>query len=312
MTDLTSAIEETTTTDASGRVVTTRPSQVTRVATSTDESGQVWTVTQVIHNPTAGNDSSNSKDGNAGFFDNTGAVAGTFVVVGLAITAGILAFIFFMLKRRRRQRLDRDVAAAAAAAAAGAHHSRSNFDDDEDEKAAGMQHGGFYAATDIHGQPEQSASGYHDYEDPSGGYDHYAANLPQQYNGGDRSSVATAAGMAGFGAQAAQASYGQQNMYPHQEGYEEVTDHQQQYQQQQQGYNAISRDSVPGQNGYYFDPRDATQFNYEEDAYAYNDQNAQHQAQPQGPGHARSGSEGSIAPPGTAASSGPGLKITNA
>jgi len=258
---------------------------------STDGAGKVYTVTQVVHQPTGALDSSSRNGGSDGFFENTGAVAGVFVVLGLALTAGVLAFVFFMLRRRRRQRLDRDVAAAAAAAAAGAHHShRSAFDDDgyDEEKMANpaqTQYGGYYAATDIHGQP-QPAMGQYDYEDPTGGYDHYATNLPLP---GDRTSTATAAGLAGFGAQSAQANYSNQNMYSHPEGYEEVMDH--------QDYNAIStapyaqvqEGQRAGPDGaFYFDPKQAGQHEYaEEDAYAYNNQPPT--------GHTRSGSEGSIA-----------------
>lgn len=266
----------------------------------------MYTVTQVVHNPTGSlNDSGSSKGGTNGFFDNTGAVAGVFVVVGLAVTAGVLAFIFFMLRRRRRQRLDRDVAAAAAAAAAGAsHHHRSAFDDDEDEKnnPATSYGGGYYAATDIHAQPQPSMGQYSDYEDPAGGYDHYAANLPPA---GDRSSTATAAGMAGFGASSAQANYA--HSYPPQphDGYEEMQDRS----HVQQDYNAMSTEQhhgVQAAGGYYFDPKDATQYNYTDDdaAYDYNDMPTQVATR-----HARSGSDGSLAQNGQDAER--GLKVTN-
>jgi len=285
-------------------VLTTRPPLVTQTSVSTDGSGRVYTVTQVVHNPTGSlNDSGSKNGGTSGFFDNTGAVAGVFVVVGLAVTAGVLAFIFFMLRRRRRQRLDRDVAAAAAAAAGAAHHHRSGFDDDEDEKnnPATSYNGGYYASTDIHAQPQPSMGQYSDYEDPAGGYDHYAANLPPA---GDRSSTATAAGMAGFGASSAQANYA--HSYPPQphDGYEEMQDR-----SHAQDYNAMSGDHHHGAHaagGYYFDPKDATQYNYTDDdaAYDYNDTPTQVATR-----HGRSGSDGSLAQNGRGEER--GLKVTN-
>jgi len=125
-----------------------------------------------------------------------------------------------MLRRRRRQRLDRDVAAAAAAAAA-TQHSRSAFDDDEETGMA--QYGGYYASTtpgvDVMSQPQQPPmGGYQDYEDPAGGYDHYATEM-----NANRDSTANGAGMAGYGAQAAEPSYviGNDDPYyhPNQEDY---------------------------------------------------------------------------------------------
>jgi len=62
-----------------------------------------------------------------GFFDNTGAVAGTFSVVGL-VGLGILIFIVTaVIRRRRAEKFDKDVALAAAEAAATAHNP--DFDD---------------------------------------------------------------------------------------------------------------------------------------------------------------------------------------
>jgi hypothetical protein len=65
------------------------------------------------------------------FFRNTGAVAGVFVLVGLA-AASIILWIFFALRRRRRtQRLEHDTAVSATLAAAGFH--RTPLDDDDDQ-----------------------------------------------------------------------------------------------------------------------------------------------------------------------------------
>jgi hypothetical protein len=64
------------------------------------------------------------------FFSNTGAVAGVFVLVGLA-AASICLWIFFAVRRRRRaQRREHDSAVAASVAAAAFH--RAPLDEDED------------------------------------------------------------------------------------------------------------------------------------------------------------------------------------
>lgn len=292
--DVTSAIPDVTTTDAQGSTITSRPAYITKEITSVDGNGRVLTVTQIVHNPNGGNDGGSANlSGSDAFFDNTGAVAGTFVVVGLAVTAGIMAFIFFMLKRRRRQRLDRDVAAAAAAATA-AH--RSGFDDDDmDEK---HNSAGYYgAATDIHGEPQPNMAQY-DYEDPAGGYDHYATSMPIA---GDRSSTATAAGLAGFGAQSAQHGYETQNGLAYvPEEYENLAD---QPHQSQGGYNAVTRAEGPndGSNGgYYFDPKEASAF-YAEESYGSYEEHPR-------PAHNRSDSHGSVA---RDQGEERGLKITN-
>ena len=63
------------------------------------------------------------------FFRNTGAVAGVFVLVGLAVVA-ICLWIFFAIRRRRRtQKLERDTAVSASLAAAG--FKRTDLDDDD-------------------------------------------------------------------------------------------------------------------------------------------------------------------------------------
>ena len=243
-------------------------------------------MTQIVHNPTSRITAPSSSSST--FFANSGAVAGTFVAAGLAITAGVLAFVIFMLRRRRRQRLDRDVAAAATAAAAAAHHSRHTFDDDEEQPSM-AQYGGYYAAStpgvDVHGQPQPPMGGY-EYEDPTGGYDAYASNLAS----GDRSSVATAAGMAGFGAQAAQQDFSHQPVYDEQ--YETLA---------QPDFSGERAEA--GGEGYYFDPRQA--YDYAgEDAYGGYDGEHGHLA-----GIPRPASAGSIAPVGGGDTR--GLKVTN-
>ena len=258
-------------------------------------------MTQVVHSPTASGDTSGSGSGGSDkFFANTGAVAGTFVVVGLAIMAGLLSCVIFMLKRRRRQRLDRDVAAAAASASPSSHHSRSNFDDDEDEKAQAVSPNfGYYGGGDLHTQPTQPMHSF-DYEDPSGGYDHYASTLPAV---GDRSSIATAPGVAGFGAQSAQATYHatHHNVGYTQDGYEDLADAN--GQQPSHGYNAVTTDATPNNNGYYFDPNQAGAYAEEDASAGYNDHRAASS------GHHHSGSDGTLS--GGQGGQGGGLKVTN-
>lgn len=70
----------------------------------------------------------NSNSNSKGFFQNTGAVAGTFTVVGLVGLAILIFIITTVIRRRRADRFDKDVALAAAEAAATAHNP--GFDDD--------------------------------------------------------------------------------------------------------------------------------------------------------------------------------------
>lgn len=65
------------------------------------------------------------------FFQNTGAVAGVFTVVGIIVVVIIIVIITTAIRRRRAKDFDRDVAEAAADAAANAH--APNFTDDDDE-----------------------------------------------------------------------------------------------------------------------------------------------------------------------------------
>ena len=151
------------------------------------------------------------------------------------------------------------------------------------------QYGGYYPATipgvDIHGQPQETIGGYHDYEDPAGGYDAYAADLVA----GDRASTATAPGLAGFGAQSAQNTYGGEPGYEHHDQYNTVPD--------QTGHE--QHEQPQGQ--YYFDPKQA--FDYaQEDAYGGYGEKEQPNR------HTRSGSEGSVAPNDSDRT---GLKVTN-
>ena len=70
-------------------------------------------------------------NGNAktsGFFNDSGAVGGTFAAVGIVVVALILALAWLLYRRRKAKRMDAEVMAAASAAAA---TTRTPFDDDE-------------------------------------------------------------------------------------------------------------------------------------------------------------------------------------
>ena len=278
----------------------------------------------MIRNPGFNNGGSGSGGGSSAFFSNTSAVAGTFVAVGLVCTLGVIAIIAFALRRRRRQRLDRDVAAAAAAAsaAAGHHHHRAAFDDDDHDISPPMtQYGGFYAGTaagtpgvDVDGQVSQPSQGpYHDYEDPAGGYDHYATQMTPMPPlggagagaGGDRFSTATAPGLAGFGAQSAQINYSQHqnNGYEYPPG-QSFGSHS--GEEHLAGTGSAPAPAQRQSQGYYYDPNSNASYSYAdepEDAYGgYSDA-----AQGQGHGQRR-GSAGSLP---AAQEQGGGLKVTN-
>jgi hypothetical protein len=87
-----------------------------------------------------------------GFFQNTGAVAGTFTVVGLVGLAILIFIITAVIRRRRAERFDKDVALAAAEAAATAR----NPDFDDDYGYGSNRHGvGGYNYADTHQGPVQ-------------------------------------------------------------------------------------------------------------------------------------------------------------
>ncbi|KAF5312261.1 hypothetical protein D9619_003542 [Psilocybe cf. subviscida] len=116
------------TTDANGNPTLTAPPFITTTSTQTRPDGSVTTFTEIVANPTLSPDNQSRKG--SGFFRNTGAVAGVFVLVGLAFVS-ILLFIFFAVRRRRRTlRIEHDTAVSASLAAAGFH--RTMLDDDDD------------------------------------------------------------------------------------------------------------------------------------------------------------------------------------
>jgi len=64
------------------------------------------------------------------FFHNKGAVAGVFLIVGLAAASICLWIFFFVRRRRRNRRIDHETAVSASLAAAG--YNRTLIDDEED------------------------------------------------------------------------------------------------------------------------------------------------------------------------------------
>lgn len=131
------------------------------VLTSTNADGQVVTYTSVITvtgrttvvtaiqtvDPSGSNSLNNAaaQNGSTGFFSNTGAVAGTFLAVGIAVAALILGGLFFIRRKRRQRALDEDLRVAAGGAGdGGAGTSRFHDDDlDDDLDESTNAHGSF-------------------------------------------------------------------------------------------------------------------------------------------------------------------------
>ena len=76
------------------------------------------------------------------FFQNTGAVAGVFTVVGIVVLVLVIAIVTNAIRRRRAKKLDREIAEAAAEAA----HAQPAFTDDDyfppDDRLGGGKSGG--------------------------------------------------------------------------------------------------------------------------------------------------------------------------
>lgn len=97
------------------------------------------------------------------FFNNKGAVAGVFLIVGLA-AASIVLFLFFFIKRRRRtRRLEYDTAVASTLAAAG--FNRTPLDGDDDEHKGMTQRRGS-TMSGLHTMSSLPSSGAHYTDEP--------------------------------------------------------------------------------------------------------------------------------------------------
>ncbi|XP_006458787.1 hypothetical protein AGABI2DRAFT_190978 [Agaricus bisporus var. bisporus H97] len=147
----TTSTSSTTSTTLSLPVPTTTSSTTSTTSTTTSESttaivstsgGNVVTITSVVTTsssrniaPTgalSGGDTSNTDSSN-GFFDNRGAVAGVFTVVGLVGLAILIALIVTTIRRRRVKRFDDETAAAARDAANTQIPNFAAYADDDDD-----------------------------------------------------------------------------------------------------------------------------------------------------------------------------------
>ena len=113
---------------------TTTPTQAPQTLTSVQVvNGITSTSTSVVSADTGAQGGSlNGSDmgGSSSFFDNSGAVGGTFAAVGIIALLLLAAIAWLFYRRRKAQRMDADVAMAASAAAA---TTRTPFDDDDPE-----------------------------------------------------------------------------------------------------------------------------------------------------------------------------------
>ncbi|KAJ7293552.1 hypothetical protein C8J57DRAFT_1490947 [Mycena rebaudengoi] len=119
------------------------------VITTTDSQGHTITstptTTEIKINPTLSPDGRNSSRGSS-FFKNTGAVAGVFVLIGLAAAAIVLWILFALRRQRRDRQLKHDTAVSATLAAAGFHRTPL---DDEDDPGTGSRHSKAFGSADV-------------------------------------------------------------------------------------------------------------------------------------------------------------------
>ncbi|TCD62210.1 hypothetical protein EIP91_007215 [Steccherinum ochraceum] len=92
------------TTDSAGHLSLSVPPVFTSVGVSTEANGSLVSVTHVIANPTGiWGINDNTAATKKGFFANTGAVAGVFLVVGIIVAAMISSGVFVLYRKRRRR-----------------------------------------------------------------------------------------------------------------------------------------------------------------------------------------------------------------
>ncbi|KAI0788454.1 hypothetical protein C8Q75DRAFT_232970 [Abortiporus biennis] len=91
------------TTNALGRVSLSEPPIFTSIGVTTLSNGELISVTHIVANPTGVWGVNDSNAVSKGFFNNTGAVAGVFLAVGI-ITAIIGAAACYIISRNRRRR----------------------------------------------------------------------------------------------------------------------------------------------------------------------------------------------------------------
>jgi hypothetical protein len=246
LTAQTAVTVETTGTD--GKLTKTVPTSFTKkeVVTSGD---QVWTVTQIVYNPTGALDQGSSSGSSSSFFNNHGAVAGVFVVVGLAVVAILTGLALLFFRRRRRLRLDREVTAAAAAASAAA--SRSPLDEEGDMHSS---HPTSESYPSTMSQMTQYNNQYPTNFSGAGGYDHFGGSTAVA---GTATGAAVAAGAYGA-TQYSDHSHHYNDAYgdPYSDQYEQAQEHSDGYHAEgypdQQVYHDAPGYVSPDQ-GYYYD-----------------------------------------------------------
>ncbi|KAG9104116.1 hypothetical protein FRC07_009846, partial [Ceratobasidium sp. 392] len=228
--------------------ISTTPRTTLNVGTTsfirTTSGGTVFTATVVVGQPSGSASAASAKKP---FFQNTGAVVGVFVVVGVVATALAVFVITTLIRRRRAKQFDRDVQEAAREAAL----AQAPVDDDDyPANASYNTHASQPMSTERPGYGyggSSNASSWEPYGRTAAGYEMHNR----------RTSTGTAPGMAGFAAgdsfarsvgvdapqgynqpQGYGPGYGQQgyNNQAQQQGYNNQSQ-QQGYNNQQQGYN---------------------------------------------------------------------------
>ena len=160
------------------------------------------------------------------FFQNKGAVAGVFTVVGLAVVVLIVVLATNAVRRRRARKFDADVQAAAEEAARSPRYPFDDYLDDPDAGGAaagyaaaaglGRTSGGTRAYSDVesHGtynQPPMShynGESYNMSEFPGGTAATYGDLNRQRSTRDAAPSEYSGAGIAGFGASGGQGNFG--------------------------------------------------------------------------------------------------------
>ncbi|KAF9651871.1 hypothetical protein BDM02DRAFT_3109979 [Thelephora ganbajun] len=116
------------------------------------------------------------------FFQNKGAVAGVFVVVGLATTAIAFFVLFWFRRRRKTRRLDHDAAVAATLAEHGyGRQSLIDADDDHpasDPRAMATPSGSGSSADMRASTPSMTLGGFNPGPVSAGGYGRQSHDLP--------------------------------------------------------------------------------------------------------------------------------------
>ncbi|CAE6530998.1 unnamed protein product [Rhizoctonia solani] len=212
---------------STGVIISSRSTvSVSYIRTTSD--GQIYTATVVVSSSESAAATSTGKS----FFQNTGAVIGVFVVVGVVAMVLLVLVATVFIRRRKAKQFDLDVQEAARDAA----RVQAPVDDDDDYAGTSYNtHGSKPMST------EQRPYGYG--ATGATGWDPYARGIaPGGYEMQHRrTSTGNAAGMAGFAAGDvfARSSGPEQQGYGQQQGYNQG--YAQAYGQGNQGY---------GQQGY--------------------------------------------------------------